>query len=102
PSSTTTSYPLSLHDALPIYAEGHLWLIVDKYDHTVFRREEFVVLRHNSFLSGFVEFGTALLERTPDDPSHLLAVTTTATASGGQDRKSTRLNSSHVAISYAV
>src|SRR5437660_2230302 len=58
-TATTEIYTLSLHDALPIYADGYTGrarMITDE-DH-----------------------GTVL----------------------GVDRKSTRLNSSHVAISYAV
>jgi len=40
-------------------AECHLWLMVDEDDDTVFRREEFVVLRHDLLLPGLIEFGTA-------------------------------------------
>jgi len=40
-------------------AECHLWLMVDESDGSVFRREEFVVLRHDLLLPGLIEFGTA-------------------------------------------
>src|SRR5437868_9288423 len=71
PPATTQIYTLSLHDALPIFAEKfltHLHLA----DHCGGR-----------FRAGDVA-ADGLCPRLP------------------QDRKSTRLNSSHVSISYAV
>src|SRR5437660_12878803 len=87
PPSTPEIYTLSLHDALPI-SRGFAQAWVNTY-RTVFsgrgkwmsraqaRPEHRVVSQ-----AGF----RGLYAVTPDDP----------------DRKSTRLNSSHVAISYAV
>src|SRR3989442_8338198 len=75
-TATTEIYTLSLHDALPIL------------DHTT--RTESPAWRASSRRS-------ARVPRPDDAPSH--AVTNCGAPS---DRKSTRLNSSHVRISYAV
>src|SRR2546430_17707442 len=62
-TATTEIYTLSLHDALPIFADGRRW----------------------------------------NHPHHaLFAARMDRSAFGAQDRKSTRLNSSHSQISYAV
>src|SRR5439155_16090240 len=87
PTSTTNFYPLSLHDALPIFqlcGDRHLTSSSEpaimksvEEDHACERNGH--ALRNADFgLRQF--FCAAFLE----------------------DRKSTRLNSSHVAISYAV
>src|SRR5439155_22532287 len=74
-TATTEIYTLSLHDALPISARGH-W----------HRQYRIGWRRRNPAMDG--ELGTVL--KTYREVRH------------GADRKSTRLNSSHVAISYAV
>src|SRR5437660_12929917 len=72
-SATTEIYTLSLHDALPISR------LVEALDAT------------DPILGGGLYFGPVLDMRwLTRHPSHV------------EDRKSTRLNSSHVAISYAV
>src|SRR5690242_21177221 len=71
-TAPTEIYTLSLHDALPICAGLHL---VEDQEHAVLRGE----------LPDPLE--VALLRRDDVDV---------------QDRKSTRLNSSHMSISYAV
>src|SRR3712207_8349454 len=77
--ATTEIYTLSLHDALPIYtlrvAADHL-VIVPEHE-----RELYQPMVHE---------GDSCLDRV----SHAVAVL--------PDRKSTRLNSSHANISYAV
>src|SRR3712207_7652250 len=73
-TATTEIYTLSLHDALPISAGARGWL-----------------LRLNS----------AKKEEEWDRTS-AQASSSTPIASGYLDRKSTRLNSSHANISYAV
>src|SRR5438874_9307832 len=71
-TATTEIYTLSLHDALPIFARGK------------FRD---------------IRWMTA----TPNGTVYLIdAVDLVQVAPNGADRKSTRLNSSHVEISYAV
>src|SRR5437660_9193460 len=70
-------YPLSLHDALPICA-----LVVERGVEETIATEGADALEHVDGVTGGVG------ERAGDGE--------------GGDRKSTRLNSSHVAISYAV
>src|SRR5258707_2278042 len=71
-TATTEIYPLSLHDALPIYLSS---------------------ATHDFATRLAMPFSTA-------DASNPVSVMTAAAAS--IDRKSTRLNSSHANISYAV
>src|SRR5207253_5987450 len=82
---TTEPYTLSLHDALPIFAE-------DLVPHSGLQD---VGLPVQEVVSG--SQAPARLKLVGEDPGHdLLRVLAYL------DRKSTRLNSSHVAISYAV
>src|SRR5438874_9553007 len=73
-TATTEIYTLSLHDALPIFGVG---LALGEVKESALSDE---VVRRNWDLYSEVAM----------------------TSSGGEDRKSTRLNSSHVEISYAV
>src|SRR3989442_14803617 len=79
-TATTEIYTLSLHDALPIYDVGAEADGVPPFDPTdvtaVVELRVVAVIRHEVVLC--------------------------AEESKGRDRKSTRLNSSHVRISYAV
>src|SRR3712207_8094303 len=75
-TATTEIYTLSLHDALPIFAHN---------------------LAANHFRN------RSRKPQTPiDDTTVLSALHTTEDLVEGRDRKSTRLNSSHANISYAV
>src|SRR2546430_11904202 len=76
--ATTEIYPLSLHDALPISSSGS-------------PISSCKGLPTKRVLPVRVSTSTCLSEPTP-----------IATTSGARDRKSTRLNSSHSQISYAV
>src|SRR3712207_8848314 len=81
-TATTEIYTLSLHDALPISCEYTAW-------------------QHNQpppFASGAVPFLNAL----PGSGSGALLIKPTLRLYLPVDRKSTRLNSSHANISYAV
>src|SRR5258705_13080299 len=69
-TATTEIYTLSLHDALPIFTNKPVKVVVDSH-------------YHFDHAHGNQIFG----------PDVMLI---------GQDRKSTRLNSSHLGISYAV
>src|SRR3712207_7240895 len=81
-TATTEIYTLSLHDALPI-SRGVEVVVVD-----VVRR-----------LDGAV----VVLPAVQGPPSLLVRVVgLVRRRTGGRDRKSTRLNSSHANISYAV
>src|SRR5438874_12596113 len=80
---TTAIYTLSLHDALPILADGtelreHVKAVRGTADNPMPREE--------------------VVAKCRDLIAPLLGTTTAASL----DRKSTRLNSSHVEISYAV
>src|SRR5690606_41604383 len=85
PAATPTPYALSLHDALPIYfsLEGGLQGLV-----RVARAEEVGVADEEGFLV-VVSVQEPAGDAVGAVAAHL-------------DRKSTRLNSSHVKISYAV
>src|SRR5206468_11049695 len=78
--ATTEIYTLSLHDALPIY--GH------------------VSARAHTVDGGVLEHIAVALEGPLDRRADVPLVV--AVGCGGEDRKSTRLNSSHDQISYAV
>src|SRR5690606_42154399 len=85
PPSTTRIYTLSLHDALPIY-------------HPVRRHRD---LRQR--LRQEHEHAAASLRRHPRDADEPAAPGEDRRVRRARlDRKSTRLNSSHVKISYAV
>src|SRR5207253_10963857 len=96
------TYTLSLHDALPIlvtgtagrYGEGHAWVTFEKEGKTFLLEP---LARH----LGLVLPRLSTLRYRPE-----FSVAWDGTANSGRyrrverDRKSTRLNSSHVAISY--
>src|SRR5204863_4113217 len=90
-TATTEIYTLSLHDALPIYE----------------RREAGRVHHQVERAALGAHLGERPLLRRAVDPAELLdevgvPVRLLGEREDGQDRKSTRLNSSHVEISYAV
>src|SRR5699024_12284230 len=93
--ATTWFYTLSLHDALPIYGP---WRIDDLYRGQVEKREDLV--DHAVF------FQKSLPGHSPEQKVHPHRQDKEQHHKAGlayfQDRKSTRLNSSHVSISYAV
>src|SRR5207302_9212862 len=100
PTSTTHLYPLSLHDALPISAhmsqEHQNSELANETDEDLVNNA-IGIADDNPSLSA--TFGLELTRR------HLIAVRELRTAANRatqRDRKSTRLNSSHVKISYAV
>src|SRR5438034_2840218 len=76
-TATTEIYTLSLHDALPICCRGERHCVVRSRTHGEGERRR-VIAR-----------GRGAVHRQVVDP-------------GRRDRKSTRLNSSHTVISYAV
>src|SRR5690606_39763485 len=82
------TYPLSLHDALPIFQHRH---------EAARRRIETAVGHEHYMVAGSHGFAQARQQRV--GVRHRLRL---AAHRGDQDRKSTRLNSSHVKISYAV
>src|SRR5256885_12597275 len=78
-TATTEIYTLSLHDALPIYGIGIV----------VMPRAQSCSAAPHQWLTG----GASLRRNFPTICIHMCSV---------GDRKSTRLNSSHLVISYAV
>src|SRR5436305_9285384 len=87
-STTIKFYTLSLHDALPIYYNCCVCADNKTFIHTAFfktEEDEKILLN----LPAFKNFQEQLKASGPEAPPK-------------QDRKSTRLNSSHVRISYAV
>src|SRR3712207_7257134 len=86
-TATTEIYTLSLHDALPIFGRQRLGL--------------------RALLAQLEAVGLRLLDErgarlVVDDLVHLVQALERVLAEEHADRKSTRLNSSHANISYAV
>src|SRR5207249_12286871 len=102
PASTAASATLSLHDALPI-CQGPVGLSATLLARAMGARVIAVDLAP-ARLRLARELGAAAVV----DPSEADPVEATRELTGGEgadatlDRKSTRLNSSHVSISYAV
>src|SRR5207249_7355874 len=88
----SASHPLSLHDALPIYSSSKStpWSVVQSQ--ALFSRATCAPVQ--GFL---VRSCVGILRFT-----HKIVLENLELARKLQDRKSTRLNSSHVSISYAV
>src|SRR3712207_7244422 len=82
-TATTEIYTLSLHDALPIWGHHHHWQGGVYFRQPVHRYRKYVRKRHHRWV-------------------HRGGVVIKIIVLPGQDRKSTRLNSSHANISYAV
>src|SRR5690606_40804539 len=100
--STPDPYPPSLHDALPILATlGPRSLRLQQLDRTEGSSRVLHELRETLALKKLDEKGTSGSEDLGGEQQRLLGK---AHAAGliDRDRKSTRLNSSHVKISYAV
>src|SRR5699024_11326443 len=93
-SSTPNIYTLSLHDALPIspeeFAEIFEWMELENQEDAVtYLPKDYIVSVFNYLPTDTL--ATFVFTSQIDEIEMLL-----------QDRKSTRLNSSHVSISYAV
>src|SRR5690606_40961588 len=94
-------YTQSLHDALPI-----LLPLADEVDELEIDHHGAVLLAKFDCLLG-VHSACLLVcrmrvARAPRNRANARATSPTAPPGGGRDRKSTRLNSSHVKNSYAV
>src|SRR5439155_11269876 len=98
PTSTTAITTLSLHDALPIYAEGQpAAAVASALNRTTSATGELTrdELLDNITLYWLTNTGVSASRLYWEYKGGLFNAK-------GVDRKSTRLNSSHVAISYAV
>src|SRR2546426_3762494 len=80
-TATTEIYTLSLHDALPIWSAASCW-------------------GYNG--DGELGDGTTTDRSSPVQVAGGVSFAAVSAASAHTDRKSTRLNSSHLVISYAV
>src|SRR5690606_42126639 len=90
--STTYIYTLSLHDALPIFEDGsYIRLKTVSFSYSLPKKWIGALSLKNVILSATAQNLHTWTNYSGMDPE----VST-------QDRKSTRLNSSHVKISYAV
>src|SRR5699024_11250812 len=100
PPAHTEIYPLSLHDALPIFNHSYvenIQAIDQKQTKIVFSNNEYVIvdISYGSMVNQLqrtAQFRFSLENRMKQIHSEMKK----------KDRKSTRLNSSHVSISYAV
>src|SRR5690606_41991041 len=90
-TSPTEIYTLSLHDALPIW-KGHIFIDIQVGPHRKGLEDHGKVpfIRRN-----IDPLGAGRIDFAPNDHFTFVQILKT-------DRKSTRLNSSHVKISYAV
>src|SRR5690606_40905543 len=96
---TTETYPLSLHDALPISPATRAWR-ASATDGPPSSDPPFNAAGHRRALRLAVRGRLDPDRFLPKLPRRL--VQHPGTGGHGRDRKSTRLNSSHVKISYAV
>src|SRR5690606_41970450 len=90
-TTSTVIYTLSLHDALPIYFASSLGLTPSEHSSGGKQRLGRITKRGNRYLRWL------LVQCAMSHLRHLKGQTDALS-----DRKSTRLNSSHVKISYAV
>src|SRR5690606_41759047 len=93
-------YTLSLHDALPIYLFVKVSGLIDSLDPVECRERAAVRIASARRVRAFAQHRDDILRDLHEaafDVEDLLAA-----GVGDADRKSTRLNSSHVKISYAV
>src|SRR5690606_39595612 len=94
-SASTPFYTLSLHDALPIS--------VAALERSRIARESAVTGAHGDRSARCLAIVGAREDRNPEPPGELLHLDAFEEIHRPErDRKSTRLNSSHVKISYAV
>src|SRR5204862_7594957 len=91
-SAPTEIYTLSLHDALPIF--GTLTLIADNGN----IQQGSVAFTANTLIAS----ATQSIELGTSQNNSIAHLGNISSSTGDVDRKSTRLNSSHVEISYAV
>src|SRR5690606_40540367 len=100
-TSSSDTYTMSLHDALPISAEAVAWQVEGQYGVALLKGQldgmavdaDMIVVTVDN------DHGSLGLRRQPVMGCHAETAAVDATKA---DRKSTRLNSSHVKTSYAV
>src|SRR5690606_41920333 len=96
PTSPAELYTLSLHDALPIWSTSRT---AERYR----RMRDALVRQENTIQYSLCAWGHAHVEQWGNDTGHSWRMWGDIYPEwAGRDRKSTRLNSSHVKTSYAV
>src|SRR5439155_21171314 len=100
PPATTDIYPLSLHDALPISQQALYLLAFDPVVETTADHNSYGFRQQRSCADAIEQCFKTLVK--PHPQWILEGDVKSCFDRISQDRKSTRLNSSHVAISYAV
>src|SRR5207247_9648376 len=97
---TTQLYPLSLHDALPIFTDREVGRLLRQLRETGLLDKALLVATADH---GFA-WEVGVKDRRKVTPGNVdeIAPQPLFIKAPGQDRKSTRLNSSHEWISYAV
>src|SRR5205814_8242784 len=93
---TSHNYTLSLHDALPILSGT----AANTGNPTVVSAWSTVLMERSS--ASAPKTKAKPTARPPSNPNRIVFVGRGLTGKFGRDRKSTRLNSSHLGISYAV
>src|SRR5205807_4814076 len=99
-TATPQIYTLSLHDALPISGNEKLYELVTTPRASGFRFQHFDGSIRNAITGSAA--GNARTRRASDGNGRTVRQWQGSPALQDRDRKSTRLNSSHLVISYAV
>src|SRR5437762_838218 len=99
---STHSSPPSLHDALPISVERGAVPHVRRIASSIMRTRANVSRSWNVSSRSYTKRSRPRSTTAPTRPTESPATTSGTMNSAGGDRKSTRLNSSHRCISYAV
>src|SRR5205807_10612102 len=98
---STVIYTLSLHDALPIFRSGTKIHVPEEYVNNAWRSlvvGSYMILNGDKLnYSAGNQYARQYVAEIGDSIRSMMYVGQSA-----QDRKSTRLNSSHLVISYAV
>src|SRR5207249_9775181 len=100
--STTSSSTLSLHDALPIFELSGCRVLCPHNLRTRQPQGDNMIRKASVILLVTIFIAACASSTDPNDPNAKAKRGAGAGAAAGADRKSTRLNSSHVSISYAV
>src|SRR5207249_12289870 len=101
PTSTTSADTLSLHDALPIFLTSAVTACPQASTAAALYQEALAKYRSKEYPAALAAAAGAV-EREPEQAAYRHIYGLCLAAVERLDRKSTRLNSSHVSISYAV
>src|SRR5690606_41928973 len=102
PPPTAGTHLLALHDALPISVGTRVWIWLLVGSLAIFAGNTIYAMTKASRLGGASTAASALQVNSQRLANQGREAVDGSTESYAADRKSTRLNSSHVKISYAV